>query len=68
LNSIIRCLKGGTGLAVVPDFLCKNEIESGDVKLIWEGEKKLEKHCISDAEKRRTMRRKSTISKVYSEK
>ncbi|WP_326982545.1 LysR family transcriptional regulator [Chryseobacterium sp. MYb264] len=42
LNSIIRCLKGGTGLAVVPDFLCKNEIESGDVKLIWEGEKKLE--------------------------
>ncbi|GAA4151983.1 LysR family transcriptional regulator [Chryseobacterium ginsenosidimutans] len=42
LNSIIRCLKGGTGLAVVPDFLCKNEIENGDVKLIWEGEKKLE--------------------------
>lgn len=42
LNSIIRCLKGGSGLAVVPDFLCKNEIESGDVKLIWEGEKKLE--------------------------
>lgn len=42
LNSIIRCLKGGTGLAVVPDFLCKNEIESGEVKLIWQGEKKLE--------------------------
>jgi DNA-binding transcriptional LysR family regulator len=32
LNSIIRCLKGGTGLAVVPDFLCKNEIESGETK------------------------------------
>ena len=42
LNSIIRCLKGGTGLAVVPDFLCKNEIENGDVKLIWEGGRKLE--------------------------
>lgn len=42
LNSIIRCLKGGTGLAVIPNFLCKNEIESGEVKLIWEGEKKLE--------------------------
>lgn len=42
LNSIIRCLKGGTGLAVVPDFLCKNEIENREVKLIWEGEKKLE--------------------------
>ncbi|CEJ70236.1 DNA-binding transcriptional activator GcvA [Chryseobacterium oranimense G311] len=42
LNSIIRCLKGGTGLAVIPNFLCKNEIENGDVKMIWEGEKKLE--------------------------
>ncbi|KQT17109.1 LysR family transcriptional regulator [Chryseobacterium sp. Leaf404] len=42
LNSIIRCLKGGIGLAVVPDFLCKNEIESGEVKLIWEGKEKLE--------------------------
>ncbi|UMQ41373.1 LysR family transcriptional regulator [Chryseobacterium sp. Y16C] len=42
LNSIIRCLKGGTGLAVVPNFLCKNEIENEEIKLIWEGEKKLE--------------------------
>lgn len=42
LNSIIRCLKGGTGLAVVPDFLCRNEIESGEIKLVWEGRKKLE--------------------------
>lgn len=42
LNSIIRCLKGGTGLAVIPNFLCKNEIKSGEIKLIWEGEKKLE--------------------------
>jgi len=42
LNSIIRCLKGGSGLAVVPDFLCKKEIENGEVQLIWEGEKKLE--------------------------
>ncbi|WEK69709.1 MAG: LysR family transcriptional regulator [Candidatus Chryseobacterium colombiense] len=42
LNSIIRCLKGGTGLAVVPNFLCKNELENEEIKLIWEGEKKLE--------------------------
>lgn len=42
MNSIIRCLKGGTGLAVVPDFLCRNDIESGDVQLIWEGKKKFE--------------------------
>ncbi|MPS65042.1 LysR family transcriptional regulator [Chryseobacterium sp.] len=42
LNSIIRCLKGGKGLAVVPNFLCKNELENEEIKLIWEGEKKLE--------------------------
>jgi len=42
LNSIIRCLKGGSGLAVVPDFLCKSEIENKEVKLIWEGKDKLE--------------------------
>lgn len=42
LNSIIRCLKGGIGLAVVPHFLCKEEIKNGDIKLIWEGNEKLE--------------------------
>ena len=42
LNSIVRCLSSGTGLAVIPDFLCKREIEAGDVKLIWEGRKKVE--------------------------
>lgn len=42
LNSIIRCLKGGGGLAVVPDFLCKNEIDNGEIQLLWEGKEKLE--------------------------
>jgi DNA-binding transcriptional LysR family regulator len=42
LNSIVRCLSSGTGLAVIPNFLCKKEIEAGDVKLIWEGWKKVE--------------------------
>ena len=37
LNSIVRCLSSGKGLAVVPDFLCRKEIENGSVKLIWEG-------------------------------
>jgi DNA-binding transcriptional LysR family regulator len=37
LNSIVRCLSSGKGLAVVPDFLCRKEMESGLVKLIWEG-------------------------------
>ncbi|MFD2603570.1 LysR family transcriptional regulator [Flavobacterium suzhouense] len=41
LNSIVRCLSGGIGLAVIPDFLCHREIENGQIQLIWEGEPKL---------------------------
>ena len=41
LNSIVRCLRGNCiGLAVIPDFLCRREIESGQIKLIWQGEPK----------------------------
>lgn len=41
LNSIVRCLASGIGLAVIPDFLCRREIESGLIQLIWEGDPKL---------------------------
>jgi DNA-binding transcriptional LysR family regulator len=41
LNSIVRCLSGGTGLAVIPDFLCYKEIQGGEIQMIWEGDKKL---------------------------
>ncbi|MCG2616095.1 LysR family transcriptional regulator [Terrimonas sp. NA20] len=37
LNSIVRCLSGGTGLAVIPDFLCFSEIEAGQIQLLWDG-------------------------------
>lgn len=37
LNSIVRCLSNSSGLAVIPDFLCKTELESGKIKLLWEG-------------------------------
>lgn len=36
-NSIVRCITGGKGLAIIPDFLCKKEIENASIKLIWEG-------------------------------
>jgi len=42
LNSIVRCLSGGTGLAVIPNHLGKKEIESEQVKVIWEGNTILE--------------------------
>ncbi|OOV21722.1 hypothetical protein BXU11_16650 [Flavobacterium sp. LM5] len=41
INSIVRCLSSGKGLAIVPDFLCKNEIENGSVQLLWKGHKPL---------------------------
>lgn len=41
LNSIVRCLGSGIGLAVIPDFLCRREIDSGLIKLVWEGSPKL---------------------------
>ena len=41
LNSIVRCLAGGTGVAVIPDFLCSVEIKNGQIQLVWEGDKKL---------------------------
>lgn len=41
LNSIVRCLTGGIGLAIIPNFLCRKEVESGQIKLIWEGRNKL---------------------------
>ena len=43
LNSIVRCLSSGQGLAVIPDFLCKKELDSGQIKLIWEGKSPLKK-------------------------
>ena len=42
VSSIIRCLRGGTGLAVVPDFLCRESIAAGGIQLVWEGHRPLE--------------------------
>ncbi|MCF6141211.1 LysR family transcriptional regulator [Flavobacterium sp. K77] len=54
LNSIVRCLSSGKGLAVVPDFLCRKEIESGLIKLIWEG-KSLLKNTLYFAIRKKTI-------------
>jgi DNA-binding transcriptional LysR family regulator len=37
MGSIIRCLSGGKGIAVIPDFLSKKERDSGNIKLLWDG-------------------------------
>lgn len=35
--SIIRCLSQGSGLAVLPDFICRQAIREGAVFRIWDG-------------------------------
>lgn len=35
--SIIRCLSAGEGLAVLPDFICREALASGELKVLWEG-------------------------------
>jgi DNA-binding transcriptional LysR family regulator len=54
LNSIIRCLSSGKGLAVMPDFLCRKEIENEQIKLIWEGKTPL-KNILYFATRKKTM-------------
>lgn len=42
ISSIIRCLSEGDGFSVVPDFLCKEAVRSGKIKVVWEGNTPLE--------------------------
>lgn len=42
MSSILRCISGRSGLAVIPDFLSKNERESGGIKILWEGRRLIE--------------------------
>ena len=40
--SIVRCLSNATGFAVIPDFLCRRELDTGQVQLVWTGERPIE--------------------------
>jgi DNA-binding transcriptional LysR family regulator len=42
ISSIVRCLRNGEGVSVIPDFLCRDEIRSGELKLLWEGNNVIE--------------------------
>lgn len=37
MSSILRCLSGGMGMAVIPDFLSKKELDAGNIKVLWDG-------------------------------
>jgi len=42
ITSIIRCLNNGNGLALVPDFLCQEQILRNEINLVWKGKVKTE--------------------------
>lgn len=42
ISSIIRCLSDNAGFSIVPDFLCVEAINSGKIKVVWEGNQPLE--------------------------
>ncbi|WP_369753813.1 LysR family transcriptional regulator [Flavobacterium sp. WC2409] len=68
INSIVRCLSSGKGLAVVPDFLCRKEIENGSVKIIWEGKTPL-KNILYFATRKKTIYEEeiNLIKKIFME-
>jgi len=41
-GSILQCLSNGKGFAVIPDFLCKKDLEKKAIRLVWEGKEYLE--------------------------
>jgi DNA-binding transcriptional LysR family regulator len=53
-NSILRSLNGGNGFAVMPDFLCKDQIEKKQIKLVWEGNSPLE-HMLHFGKRKKTI-------------
>ncbi|MET1055697.1 MAG: LysR family transcriptional regulator [Pedobacter sp.] len=41
-GSILRCMANGNGFAVVPDFLCRKDIDDQTIKMVWEGNQPIE--------------------------
>ncbi|WP_276485142.1 LysR family transcriptional regulator [Paraflavitalea pollutisoli] len=62
ISSIVRCLSGNHGFSVIPDFLCREEISSGKLKLVWEGSPCIE-NTLYFGTRKKTMYEKE-ISKV----
>jgi len=42
MSSILRCLSSGKGIAVIPDFLSKKELDAGRIQIIWDGFHRIE--------------------------
>ncbi|AYL95569.1 LysR family transcriptional regulator [Mucilaginibacter celer] len=52
MSSIIRCLSNGNGVAVIPDFLSKKELDAGHVHILWDGFNRVENTLYFGARKK----------------
>ncbi|MET0637750.1 MAG: LysR family transcriptional regulator [Chitinophagaceae bacterium] len=53
-ESILRCLRGSNGFAVMPDLLCKKELASQTVRLAWQESASME-NTFNFVKRKRTM-------------
>jgi DNA-binding transcriptional LysR family regulator len=53
-GSILRCLRSSRGFAVMPELLCRKEIEDRSVRLAWRGSSQVE-NTLHFAKRRRTV-------------
>ena len=69
ISSIIRCLSGGPGFSIVPDFLCCEALESGKIKLVWEGNQPLENTLYFGTRKKTVYEKEiNQLEKIFKEK
>lgn len=68
ISSIIRCLSDGEGFAVVPDFLCKEAIAQGHIRMIWKGDSPLTNTLYFGIRKKTMYQQEITLLKELFEK
>lgn len=66
MSSIIRCIAGKEGFAIIPDFLCRKQIEDKSIKLVWEGHTPLE-NTLYFAQRKKTIYKKEldTLQQIF---
>jgi LysR family transcriptional regulator, transcriptional activator of the cysJI operon len=68
ISSIVRCLSGQEGFSIIPDFLCREEIASGKIKLAWEGSTAIENTLYFGTRKRTMYEKEISMVKEIFEK
>lgn len=68
MSSIIRCISAKEGFAVIPDFLCRNQLEEGNIQFVWEGFTPIE-NTLYFAQRKKTIYKKELemVQKIFEE-